>query len=138
MTQTGETMATATEARYPLWAADVPFPAYDEMPDLDVVAHVAIERAVPGGYHYLHESAIAWHREALYVCWANHPLREVNVKDELKVRLFGGWGDGSRVGKPTEWSYPAAVEHDGKLYVSCTQGKEDCALSIIPVTALRR
>ncbi len=40
------------------------------------------------------------------------------------------------VGGHTEWSYPAAIEHDGKLYVIYTQGKEDCALSIIPLTAL--
>ena len=366
MAGTGAGVGSAADGRYRLWAADVPFPAYDEMPDLDVVTHVAIERAVADGYHYLHESGIAWHRDALYVCWANHPLREVNVKDEIvrgtrstdggltwaspevwaapapdgadsynhpilaahagqlwgfftrwdnerpatevfvrddatgrwqsrgaripgflpfrpplkmadgnwiiggelfwyeaavaishgedftawdvvkiprpdavkllfpettlmtvgsrlvaicrpheastapvsvsddwgrtwtplqfsnfplapsqpycgrlssgqhylltdnleqgrallsiavtrpggdrfervwkvrhqqypKVRLFGGWGDGSRVGKPTEWSYPAAIEHDGKLFVSYTQGKEDCVLSIIPLRAL--
>jgi hypothetical protein len=63
-----------------------------------------------------------------------HPLR----------RLFAGarWiGDqpdpaGSRVGHATEWSYPAAVEHEGKLYIACTQGKEDAAMSIIPIEAL--
>ena len=53
-----------------------------------------------------------------------------------KVRLFGGWGGGSRVGQNTEWSYPAAIEHNCNLYVSYTQGKEDCALSIIPVRVL--
>lgn len=42
----------------------------------------------------------------------------------------------SSVGRPTEWSYPAAIGHDGKLCVIHTQGKEDCALSIIPVNAL--
>jgi hypothetical protein len=40
------------------------------------------------------------------------------------------------VGNSTEWSYPAAIEHEGKLYVTYTQGKEDCVLSIIPLTAL--
>ena len=57
-------------------------------------------------------------------------------EQESSARLFGGWGEGSRVGKPTEWSYPGAIEHDGKLYVAYTQGKEDCALSIIPLSAL--
>lgn len=52
------------------------------------------------------------------------------------VRLFGGWGDGSREGMPTEWSYPSAVEHDGNLYIAYTQGKEDCALSIVPIGVL--
>jgi hypothetical protein len=42
----------------------------------------------------------------------------------------------SSVGGNTEWSYPAAIEHDGKLYITYTQGKEDCALSIIPLSAL--
>ena len=51
-------------------------------------------------------------------------------------RLFGGCGDGSWVGWTTEWSYPAAVERDGNLYVSYTRGKEDCVLSIIPIRAL--
>jgi hypothetical protein len=354
------------EALFPLWDERVPFPAFDEMPDLDIVTHVSVEKAQPGGYHYLHESAIAWHHDVLYVCWANHRLSEVNVKDELirgrrsadggftwepariwvqapwgggesfnhpvlssnqerlwgfftrweaerpdtevctldeatgrwestgaripgflpfrppmkmgdgnwilggelfwyesavaisrgddftawdvvqiprpeeirllfpetaltdqgdrlvamcrphqaqtapvsvsedcgrtwtplrlsnlplaasqpycsrlstgqhylitdnleqgrallqiavtrpggrefcrvwklrhqqypKVRVFGGWGEGSRVEQPTEWSYPAAVEHDGKLYISYTQGKEDCVLSIVPVSVL--
>ena len=37
---------------------------------------------------------------------------------------------------PTEWSYPSAVEHDGNLYIAYTQGKEDCALSIVPIGVL--
>ena len=40
------------------------------------------------------------------------------------------------LGKPIEWSYPAVMEHDGHLYVAYSQGKEDCCLSIIPLTAL--
>jgi hypothetical protein len=52
------------------------------------------------------------------------------------VRLFGGWGEGSRAGLPTEWSYPSAIEHEGNLYIAYTQGKEDCALSIIPIEVL--
>ncbi|HEX2951845.1 MAG TPA: exo-alpha-sialidase, partial [Armatimonadota bacterium] len=56
-------------------------------------------------------------------------------------RLFPGWTDGingslDMVGSTTEWSYPAAIEHDGKLYISYTQGKEDCVLSIIPIDVL--
>ncbi|TVR57941.1 MAG: exo-alpha-sialidase [Spirochaetaceae bacterium] len=58
------------------------------------------------------------------------------------IRLFGGFaGDGrtpeSRVGHTTEWSYPGVIEHDRKLFISYTQGKEDCNLSIIPIDALR-
>ena len=54
-------------------------------------------------------------------------------------RLFGGYDDGlgSHAGKPTEWSYPKAVEHGGNLYVAYSQGKEDCSMSIIPIEVLQ-
>ncbi|MDD4565891.1 MAG: hypothetical protein PHE79_10515 [Eubacteriales bacterium] len=48
--------------------------------------------------------------------------------------------DGSKtetyVGTSTEWSYPNAYEHNGNLYITYSQGKEDCVLSIIPIEAL--
>lgn len=53
-----------------------------------------------------------------------------------RVRYFGGWGEGSRAGCTTEWSYPSMIEHDDKLYVVYTQGKEDCCVSIIPMRVL--
>lgn len=43
---------------------------------------------------------------------------------------------GNAVCKPAEWSRPSAVEHDGKLYISCVVSKKDCALSIVPVSSL--
>ena len=54
-------------------------------------------------------------------------------------RVFGGYldGMGSHAGKPTEWSYPKAMEHEGKLYVAYSQGKEDCSMSIIPIEVLQ-
>ena len=60
-------------------------------------------------------------------------------------RLFGGFGGEAYadivpcngVGTATEWSYPNAMEYDGKLYVAYSQGKEDCVLSIIPIDALK-
>jgi hypothetical protein len=57
---------------------------------------------------------------------------------QTPVRRLLGSADGkqTKVGGNTEWSYPAAIEHEGKLYVIYTHGKEDCALSIIPVSAL--
>lgn len=363
-------MPTSTElaadtSLLPVWDPGVPFPSPREMPDLDIVTHVTIERAQPGGYHYLHEPTIARHRGRFYLGWANHPTVEINIRDEVirgrtsvdgihwsdsevwvqalqagaesfnhpviwshcdelmgffvgwhserpttelfffddatgqwryreasipgflpfgppqrmtdgnwiiggelywfeaavaishgddltrwdtvqlprpddlplifpetaiidrgdsllafcrpqhtptapvsvsrdcgrtwttlalsnfplapsqpftgtlstgqkylltdsleegrcllalavtgpedglfrrifklrhqqwpAVRLFGGWGEGSRVGKPTEWSYPGVIEHDGNLYIAYTQGKEDCALSIVPIEVL--
>jgi hypothetical protein len=39
-------------------------------------------------------------------------------------------------GKHPQWSYPYAIEKDGKLYVGYSVTKEDCGLSILPVNAL--
>lgn len=38
--------------------------------------------------------------------------------------------------KSPQWSYPYAHEHDGRLYVVYSIGKEDCGLSIIPLRAI--
>lgn len=38
--------------------------------------------------------------------------------------------------KGPQWSYPYGYEHDGKLYVVYSIGKEDCGLSVFPVSAL--
>jgi hypothetical protein len=38
--------------------------------------------------------------------------------------------------KSAQWSYPYGYEHDGKLYVIYSIGKEDCGLSIIPIESL--
>ncbi len=39
--------------------------------------------------------------------------------------------------KEPQWSYPYAVEHDGRLHVTYSISKEDCAMSSIPLSALR-
>ena len=39
--------------------------------------------------------------------------------------------------KGKQWSYPYGYEHDGKLFVVYSIGKEDCGLSVIPVAALK-
>ena len=38
--------------------------------------------------------------------------------------------------KSKQWSYPYGYEHNGKLFVVYSIGKEDCGLSIIPVASL--
>lgn len=40
--------------------------------------------------------------------------------------------------KGKQWSYPYGHEHDGKLYVVYSIGKEDCGLSVIPLESLGR
>ncbi len=42
--------------------------------------------------------------------------------------------DGAAKGK--QWSYPYACEHDGKLYIVYSVGKEECGLSVVPVASL--
>jgi hypothetical protein len=39
--------------------------------------------------------------------------------------------------KGAQWSYPYAHEHDGKLYIVYSVNKEECGLSIIPISALK-
>jgi hypothetical protein len=39
--------------------------------------------------------------------------------------------------KSPQWSYPWAIEHEGKLYVTYSVAKEDCELTIIPLPALK-
>lgn len=61
---------------------------------------------------------------------------KVRHQDWPARRLFEGYGAESYVGTFTEWSYPKATEHNGNLYIVYSQGKEDCALSIIPIESL--
>ena len=39
--------------------------------------------------------------------------------------------------KGKQWSYPYGYEHEGKLYVVYSIGKEECGLSVIPISSLR-
>ncbi|MDG2224469.1 MAG: exo-alpha-sialidase [Rubripirellula sp.] len=38
--------------------------------------------------------------------------------------------------KGKQWSYPYGYEHDGKLYVVYSIGKEECGLSVLPIESL--
>jgi hypothetical protein len=44
----------------------------------------------------------------------------------------------SGAAKGKQWSYPYGYEHDGKLYVVYSVGKEDCGLTTIPIASLAR
>ncbi|MBG85608.1 MAG: hypothetical protein CMO80_01755 [Verrucomicrobiales bacterium] len=39
--------------------------------------------------------------------------------------------------KAKQWSYPYGYEHEGKLYVVYSIGKEECGLTIVPVASLQ-
>jgi hypothetical protein len=126
MTTLQSSTLASDPALYPIWDPAVPFPAFDEMPDLDIVTHVAVERAQPAGYHYLHESAIAWHNGALYLGWANHRTHEVNVTDELirgRRSTDGGltwsapaiWA-AAPLGGGVSYNHPVLASHAGRLW----------------------
>lgn len=38
--------------------------------------------------------------------------------------------------KSEQWSYPYGYEHEGKLYVVYSVGKEECGLSVLPISSL--
>ncbi|MCX6903126.1 MAG: exo-alpha-sialidase [Verrucomicrobia bacterium] len=118
-----------------LWNPQAPFPPYDEMPDLEVVTHVQVERAQRGGYHYLHESAIAWHNGMLHAGWANHRLFEINVKDELLRGTFstdGGftwnpvvtWAEKPWLGGES-YNHPVLFSHQGRLWGFFTRWEQE-------------
>jgi hypothetical protein len=49
-------------------------------------------------------------------------------------KVAHGYSDALECG--SEWSYPAAVEHEGTLFVVYTSGKRHCAMATIPVASL--
>ncbi len=116
----------ADAASLELWDRQIPFPPFEQMRDLPCVTHIEIERAAQGGYHYLHEPAIAFHEGSLYAGWANHRLFEINVKDELlrgRVSQDGGftWGPAKIWAAPPllggeSFNHPVLFSHRGKLW----------------------
>ena len=119
------TQLAVDTSKFTIWDPSTPFPHAEEMRDLDIVTHVNIHRGQQGEFHYLHECAIARHRDKLHVCWANHPLHESNQFDEI-IRGCTSV-DGLTWSAPTTWVAPPTAggasynhsvlaTHHGKLY----------------------
>lgn len=116
----------AGPSRLPLWDAGVKYPALEDIEDLSVVTHVAVERAQKGGYHYLHETAVAWHHGQLHMGWANHRTHEDNILDELirgRVSADGGftWSGAWTFVEPSaggaqSYNHPVLFSDGGKLW----------------------
>lgn len=94
------------------------------------------------------QQVLAWNnhehgRALLQLAWTDpggslfRYVRKLRHQPFPRRRLYGGHGRGSRVGETTEWSYPNLLEHDGRLYISYTIGKEDGGLSIVPMSILQ-
>jgi hypothetical protein len=128
------TELAADSSLIPVWDPAVPFPTPQEMPELDIVTHVTVERAKRGGYHYLHEAAIAWHRDRFYACWANHPEKETGDYDELirgctSVDAFHWseatiWIQAPFIGGKSH-NQPTLFTHNDKLYLFLTCWREE-------------
>lgn len=127
-------LAADTNA-FPIWDPQVPFPEFGDMRDLPVVTHVQLERAEKGGYHYLHESAIASHKDALLAGWANHRKLEVNVTEELlrgRTSIDGGltwssaaiWAEAPLLGSES-FNHPVLFAHAGQLWGFFTAWKKE-------------
>lgn len=125
-----------------LWHSDIEFPTAETMPDLDIVTHVSIERAQPGGFHYLHEPTIAFHQKYFHICWANHPIREHNTDGEQirGVQSAAGldWSTPSTWLKPDDygsesWNHPVLFSHNGVLWGFFTRWNDE-----IPSTEIFR
>lgn len=108
-----------------VWDPEVPFPMPDEMEDVDVVTHVCVTKAKKGGYHYLHEATIQWHKDRFYMAFANHPTRETGDYDELIRGCTSA--DGIHWTEPEIWvqnqpegmnsnNHPLMFSHNGVLY----------------------
>lgn len=92
----------------PLWDPSVPFPSAEDMQDVDIITHVSVEKAKPNGYHYLHEAALAFHKNKFYLGWANHPVGETGDHDELIRGCFSD--DGLHWSKPEIWAEAPMIE----------------------------
>ncbi|TVS14724.1 MAG: exo-alpha-sialidase [Planctomycetaceae bacterium] len=78
-----------------------------------------------------------------YLVWTTPPAREglvIAVSRPGEEQLAAVWqlqhGRSAELGVGPEWSYPYAVEHDGKLYVIYTSQKKHSVMTIIPVASL--
>jgi len=119
------TELAADATLFPVWDPAVPFPSPQDMCEVDVVTHISVERAQPGGYHYLHEATIARHRDRFHMGWANHRTRETGDHDELVRGCTSP--DALHWSKPEIWAqapengatshnHPLLFSHGDRLY----------------------
>jgi len=109
----------------PVWDPSIPFPSAHEMVDLDVITHVSVEKAKPGGYYYLHEATIQFHKGLFYMGFANHRTAETGDHNELVRGCTSKnaiqwsepeiWAESPLI-NATSINHPLLFSHQGKLY----------------------
>ncbi len=83
------------------------------------------------GQNYVLSNMVSKAYRDLLTISVSHPGK----KQFSKVwKIRDGYSDELNAGP--EWSYPSAIEYDGKLYVVYTSEKHNCCLTIIPINSL--
>jgi len=72
---------------------------------------------------------IGYHRDSLLIA--------VGKPGELTLEKAWRIRHGKSPGRYSQWSYPYLYEHDGKVYIVYTVGKEFCGLTVIPLDSLK-
>lgn len=128
----GSALEKTAVVPFELWDNSVPVPDFKTIDEPATITHTRVERAQPGGYHYLHESSLAFHNDKLYVAYANHPRGEINVLGEVLRGNVAHGPDYLNFGPAQEWihapmaggcSYNHAVlaSHQNKLWCFATR-----------------
>jgi hypothetical protein len=112
---------------YELWDSASALPRPGQVPDLRVMTHVTVHRAMAGEFQFLHESSITVHDGRLVAAWANDPRDENSAEGVVRA----AWSDdgGLSWSKPQMlgpgYHAPAGLEcdnhtalhsHGGRLY----------------------
>ncbi len=109
----------------PVWDPTVPFPSHEDMKEPKVFTTVKVTEAKEGGYYYLHEATIAFHKGKFFAGWANHKTRETGDWNELVRGAVSD--DGLHWSEPKTWAaapsagseshnHPLIYDHNGTLY----------------------
>lgn len=117
---------------FELWDSQVAMPDFKTMDEPATLTHTRVERAQQGGFHYLHESSLAFHNNQLFVSYANHPRGEINVLGEVIRGNVAQGPDFLNFGPAQDWihapmaggcSYNHAVlaTHQDKLWCFATR-----------------
>jgi len=97
-----------------LWDVRRPCPAVDDIPLLDHVTHIMVQRSRKGQYQWLYDPAVARHHEKLYVSWTNCWKHELDPGGTIRFRWTEdrgvSWGDVASISPEADASYRYIVD----------------------------